>query len=46
VTDFICTYEGNTYSMSDGKRSPLELEECVMPFIKKQVLTKPNTSLI
>ena len=46
VTDFICTYEGDTHAMFEGKRSPLKLEEATMPFIKKQVLTKPNTSLI
>jgi len=43
VTDFICTYEGDTYAMSDGKRSQLELEEAVMPFRTKQVLTSSNT---
>jgi Holliday junction resolvase len=46
VTDFICTYGGDTYAMSEGKRSPLKLDEGVMPFIKKQVPTKPNTSLM
>ena len=35
VTDFICTYEGDTYAMSEGKRQPLKLEPCVMPFVKK-----------
>jgi Holliday junction resolvase len=46
TTDFICTYDGETYAMSEGKRTTLKLEDGVMPFIKKQVLTKPNTSLI
>ena len=35
VTDFICTYDGDTYAMSEGKRHPLKLESCVMPFVKK-----------
>ena len=43
VTDFICTYEGETYAMSEGKRSQLELEEAIMPFRTKQVLTSSNT---
>ena len=43
VTDFICTYEGDTYAMSEGKRSQLELEEAIMPFRTKQVLTSSNT---
>ncbi|SHO46661.1 Resolvase, Holliday junction-type [Nitrosotalea sinensis] len=34
VTDFICTYDGDTYAMTEGKRLPLNLESCVMPFIK------------
>jgi Holliday junction resolvase len=40
VTDFICTYDGDTYAMSEGKRSHLKLEESFMPFVKKQVPTK------
>ena len=37
VTDFVCTYEGKTYAIFDGKRKPLVLEEHKMPFtIKKQ----------
>jgi Holliday junction resolvase len=43
VTDFICTYEGDTYAMLDGKRSQLELEEAIMPFRTKQVLTSSKT---
>jgi hypothetical protein len=39
VTDFICTYEGDTYAMSEGKRSQLELDEAVMPFRTKQVFS-------
>ena len=37
VTDFICTYDGDTYAMSEGKRSQLELKEAIMPFRTKQV---------
>jgi Holliday junction resolvase len=37
VTDFVCTYEGETYALSDGQRKSLFLEECQMPFtIKKR----------
>lgn len=36
ATDFICTYDGNTYAMHEGKRSPLELAESPMPFTTKQ----------
>jgi Holliday junction resolvase len=43
ITDFICTYEGDTYAMLEGKRSQLELEEATMPFRTKQVLTSSNT---
>lgn len=32
ITDFVCTYCGETYAISDGKRQPLELETCFMPF--------------
>lgn len=39
VTDFICTYDGDTYAMSEGKRQPLKLESCVMPFVKKSSVT-------
>lgn len=46
ITDFICTYEGETYAMLEGKRMHLKLDDVVMPFNKKQVLTKPNTSLM
>ena len=47
ITDFVCTYEGETYAISNGMRKPLFLDEYPMPFaIKKRVITKPNTSLI
>ena len=32
VTDFVCTYDGITYSLVDGKRKQLQLEDCTMPF--------------
>ncbi|HJU13864.1 MAG TPA: resolvase [Candidatus Nitrosotalea sp.] len=32
VTDFVCTYDGQTYSLIEGKRKPLKLEDCFMPF--------------
>ncbi len=32
VTDFVCTYEGSTYAISNGQRQELELEDCPMPF--------------
>ncbi len=35
VTDFVCTYEGETYSLLEGKRNPLNLEDCHMPFVVK-----------
>ena len=43
VTDFICTYDGDTYAMSEGKRSQLKLEEATMPFRTKQVQISSNT---
>jgi len=47
VTDFVCTYEGETYAISNGKRKALFLEECQMPFTyKKRGHVEPNTSLI
>lgn len=37
VTDFVCTYEGKTYAISDGQQKSLFLEEYHMPFaIKKR----------
>lgn len=32
ITDFVCTYDGDTYSLIEGKRNPLRLENCSMPF--------------
>lgn len=37
VTDFVCTYEGKTYAISNGLQKSLFLEEYAMPFsIKKR----------
>jgi len=35
VTDFVCTYEGKTYALLNGKRKPLVLQEYAMPFAIK-----------
>jgi len=35
ITDCVCTYEGSTYALKDGKRSRLNLHEYQMPFKKK-----------
>ena len=32
AVECVCTYEGKTYSLADGVRRPLLLEDCVMPF--------------
>ncbi|MGI0047641.1 MAG: resolvase [Nitrosotalea sp.] len=32
VTNFVCTYDGATYSLLDGKRKQLPLKDCSMPF--------------
>ncbi len=32
VTDFVCTYDGVTYALMEGKRKQLELEDGFMPF--------------
>ncbi len=32
VTDFVCTYNGLTYAITDGKRQLLDLEDSCMPF--------------
>ncbi len=32
VTNFVCTYDGITYALIDGKRKQLQLEDCLMPF--------------
>ena len=41
ITDCVCTYEGNTYQLKDGKRIDIMLEDCKMPFnAKNQVFSK------
>ncbi|MGI0088094.1 MAG: resolvase [Nitrosotalea sp.] len=35
VTNFVCTYDGATYVISEGKRIKLHLEDCHMPFTIK-----------
>lgn len=35
ITDFVCTYEGETYALVDGKRRILDLEDYQMPFVLK-----------
>ena len=32
AVECVCTYEGNTYSLVNGVRLPLFLEDCIMPF--------------
>lgn len=34
ITDFVCTYDGETYAMAKGNRNPLHLDEYAMPFSK------------
>lgn len=35
ITDCVCTYDGKTYALVDGKRQKLVLESYVMPFKSK-----------
>lgn len=35
ITDCVCTYEGKTYALVNGKRQKLELENYQMPFKSK-----------
>ena len=35
ITDFVCTYEGETYALVNGHRQKLELEDYQMPFTSK-----------
>lgn len=37
ITDFVCTYDGETYALVDGKRRTLELEDYQMPFVLKKL---------
>lgn len=32
INDFVCSYEGETYSLIDGKRQKLDLKDHMMPF--------------
>ncbi len=35
-TDFVCTYEGDTYFSINGKREQIQLADCLMPFFIKK----------
>jgi len=37
ITDFVCTYDGETYALVGGKRRTLELEDYQMPFVLKNL---------
>ena len=39
ITDCVCTYEGKTYALVNGKRQKLELENCQMPFKSKHLVS-------
>ena len=39
VTDCVCTYDGKTYALVDGKRKKLELESYEMPFKSKHQMS-------
>ena len=39
ITDCVCTYEGNTYALINGKRQKLELENYQMPFKSKHMIS-------
>ncbi|HET6516713.1 MAG TPA: resolvase [Nitrosopumilaceae archaeon] len=42
ITDCVCTYEGITYALENGKRSKLFLEDYAMPFNSRhQIFSKP-----
>ena len=38
ITDCVCTYEGTTYALVNGKRQKLELENYQMPFKSKHLV--------
>jgi Holliday junction resolvase len=38
ITDCVCTYEGKTYALINGKRQKLELENYQMPFKSKHLI--------
>lgn len=35
ITDYVCTYEGDTYALENGKRSKVSLKDYQMPFNSK-----------
>ena len=37
ITDFVCTYEGETYALVNGNRQKLVLEDYQMPFTSKHL---------
>ena len=39
ITDCVCTYEGKTYALINGKRRKLELENYQMPFKSKHLIS-------
>ena len=39
ITDFVCSYEGETYALIDGKRHKLDLKDHVMPFKMRHTKT-------
>lgn len=39
ITDCVCTYEGKTYALINGKRQNLELENYQMPFKSKHLIS-------
>jgi Holliday junction resolvase len=41
ITDFVCTYEGDTFSLENRKRSKISLEDYPMPFNSRyQIFSK------
>src|SRR5690242_7283142 len=39
ITDCVCTYDGKTYALVNGKRQKLELENYQMPFKSKHLIS-------
>lgn len=39
IIDCVCTYDGETYAIVDGKRQKLKLDDYVMPFKSKHQIT-------
>jgi Holliday junction resolvase len=39
ISDFACNYDGSTYSIINGKRQPLNLADCKMPFLSRNLKT-------